>query len=110
MRKIPPKVATRKNNPRTLSNDDGKNKAVGVEPIALFHSQVFPGAHIVKIFDQNEPARIVFIFGFAVAALLLLIFASMVDMPIRAILIAIAVSDIIFLAIAVFGNKLPDKK
>lgn len=64
----------------------------------------------MKIFDENDPARIVFIFGFAVAALLLLIFASMVSMPMRAILVAIAVSDLIFLAIAVFGSKLPDKK
>lgn len=61
-------------------------------------------------FDENRTGRIVFTFGFAVAALLLLIFAFMVDMPMRAILIAVAVSNIIFLVIALLGDKLPNKR
>lgn len=65
---------------------------------------------IVKIFDENPQARIVFTFGFAVAALLMIIFAAMVDMPLRAILIALALSDIIFLAIILLGDKLPGKR
>lgn len=64
----------------------------------------------MKIFDENPQAKIVFTFGFAVAALFLLIFASMVDMPLRAILIAVAFSDIIFLAIVLLGDKLPGGK
>lgn len=60
----------------------------------------------MKIFEDNPQARIVFTFGFAVAALFLLIFASMVDMPLRAILIAVAISNIIFLFVALFGDKL----
>ncbi len=63
----------------------------------------------MKIFEGNQAARIVFTFGFAVAALMLLIFAFMVDMPMRVILIAIAVSNIIFLGIALLGDKLPNK-
>ena len=61
----------------------------------------------MKIFEENPQARIVFIFGFAVAALLMLIFASMVDMPLRAILIAVAFSDILFLLLILLGDKMP---
>lgn len=64
----------------------------------------------MKIFDDNPAARIVFIFGFAAAALFLLIFSTMVEMPMRALLIAIAVSNIIFLLVALLGDKLPNQK
>lgn len=64
----------------------------------------------MKIFEENPQAKVVFTFGFAVAALLMLIFATMVDMPLRAILIAVAISDIIFLLIVLLGDKLPGGK
>lgn len=59
------------------------------------------------MFDNNQAGRIVFTFGFAIAAFFLLVFAFMVDMPMRAILIAVAVSNIIFLLVALLGDKLP---
>ena len=79
---------------------------MGFGPTALivFYSA---GVQLLKIFDENPQAKIVFTFGFAVAALVLLIFASMVDMPLRAILIAVAISDLIFLGIVLLGDKLP---
>lgn len=64
----------------------------------------------MKIFEGNPQIRLIFIFGFAVAALLMLIFASMVDMPLRAILIAVAFSNIIFLGLITLGDKLPKKR
>lgn len=60
--------------------------------------------------NENPTSRTILIFAFAAAALLLLIFATMVDMPLRALLIAIAVSDIIFLGLATLGKKLPGGK
>lgn len=60
--------------------------------------------------NENSTSRIVLIFGLAVAALFMFIMASMVDMPLRAILIALAVSDVIFLGIVTLGNKLPGGK
>ena len=64
----------------------------------------------MKAFDNNPQGKLVFTFAFAVMALVMLIFASMVSMPLSAIFIAIAVSDIILLAIVLFGDKLPNRK
>lgn len=64
----------------------------------------------MKNSDTNSTSRTVLIFGFAAAALFLLIFATMVEMPLRALLIAIAVSDMIFLLVATLGDKLPGGK
>lgn len=64
----------------------------------------------MKIFDDNPVGRIVFMFGFAIAALLMIIFASMVEMPLRAILIAVAVSNIIFLGVVIYGSRFPGNK
>ena len=78
-------------------------------PTALFVLNA-TGALLVKIFDENPQMRILFVFGFAVIALLMLIFASMVEMPLRAVFTAIAVSAIIFLGVATLGSKLPGGK
>lgn len=58
-------------------------------------------------FDGNPQAKALFTFVFAFAALFLLIMASQVQMPMRAILIALAFSDLIFLGIVLLGNKIP---
>lgn len=60
--------------------------------------------------NLDPKARIVFIFAFAFAALLLLVMASQVGMPMRAILLAIVVSDLILLIVIGFGDKLPNKR
>lgn len=64
----------------------------------------------MKIFDDNPQARIVFTFGFAAAALFMIIMSSMVQMPLRAIFIALAVSAIIFLSLSLFGDKLTKRR
>lgn len=58
-------------------------------------------------FDDNPQAKTLFTFAFAFAALFLLIMATQVQMPMRAILIALAFSDLIFLGIVLLGNKIP---
>lgn len=59
---------------------------------------------------ENTPARIIFTFGFALAILFLLVMAFQVDMPMRVILLALAVSNAIFLGLALLGNKLPNRR
>lgn len=49
-------------------------------------------------------------FALGAGVLILMIVASQVSMPLRAILIAVAVSDIIFLLILQFGGVLPDRR
>lgn len=99
-------VAARRINPPPVSDNHGINKAVEFNSAASFFF-MSDGALLVKIFDENPQARIVFTFGFAAAALMLLIFASMVEMPLQAIFIALAISDIIFLGIVLLGHKIP---
>lgn len=57
--------------------------------------------------NENSNSRTILIFSLAAMALLMFIIASQVEMPLRALLIAIGVSDVIFLAIATIGKKLP---
>ena len=61
----------------------------------------------MKAFNNNPQGKLVFTFAFAVTALVMLIMASIVEMPLSAIFIAIAVSDIIMLGIVLFGERLP---
>lgn len=49
-------------------------------------------------------------FALGIAALLMLVVASQVGMPLRAILIAVAFSDIIFLILLQLGHILPGRR
>lgn len=55
--------------------------------------------------NDNPQIKLIFTFGFAIAALFMLIVASQVAMPLRAILIALALSDILFLLFILLGDK-----
>lgn len=59
----------------------------------------------------NSPQnQTVLVFVTAFLALLFLILATQVGMPLRAIFVAVAVSDIIFLLVMLLGDKLPGKR
>lgn len=58
-------------------------------------------------FHDNPQAKTMFTFAFAFTALFLLVIATQVQMPMRAVLLALAISDLIFLGIILLGNKFP---
>lgn len=60
--------------------------------------------------NTGEPINPIVKFALGAGVLIMLVIASQVSMPLRAILIAVAVSDLIFLLILQFGNVLPDKR
>ncbi len=62
--------------------------------------------------SSPEPTNTSAVLKFALGAgiLILLVAASQVAMPLQAILLAIAVSDLIFLLLVQFGGILPDKR
>lgn len=60
--------------------------------------------------EPNPASRTVLTFALGAAALLMLVMATRVGMPLRAILIAVAVSDIIFLILLQLGHILPGKR
>ena len=60
--------------------------------------------------DSNSSARTMITFATGAMALVLLILATQVEMPLRAILVAIAFSDIIFLILVQLGHILPGRR
>ncbi|MCA9833767.1 MAG: hypothetical protein KC435_07485 [Thermomicrobiales bacterium] len=60
--------------------------------------------------NTGEPINPIVKFALGAGVLVMLVIASQVAMPLRAILIAVAVSDLIFLLALQFGNILPDKR
>ncbi len=60
--------------------------------------------------ESTSTAKTMITFAVAAVALVLLILATQVEMPLRAILIAIAFSDIIFLILMQLGHILPGRR
>ena len=60
--------------------------------------------------DSNSSAKTMITFATGAMALVLLILATQVEMPLRAILVAIAFSDIIFLILVQLGHILPGRR
>ncbi len=60
--------------------------------------------------NSSPTAKTLITFATATMALVLLVLATQVEMPLRAILIAIAFSDIIFLILVQLGHILPSRR
>ena len=60
--------------------------------------------------ESTSTAKTMITFATAAVALVMLILATQVEMPLRAILIAIAFSDIIFLILVQLGHILPNRR
>ena len=60
--------------------------------------------------DSTSTAKTMITFATGAMALVLLILATQVEMPLRAILVAIAFSDIIFLILVQLGHILPGRR
>lgn len=60
--------------------------------------------------DSTSTAKTMMTFATGAVALVLLILATQVEMPLQAILIAIAFSDIIFLILVQLGHILPGRR
>ena len=63
-----------------------------------------------KFQEPNSQARTLILFSCAVVALALLVAATQVEMPLQAILIAVAFSEIIFMILVSLGKILPDTR
>jgi hypothetical protein len=72
--------------------------------------KMLPGTANVRNPEPNPASQTILTFALAIAALLMLVLASRVGMPLRAILIAVAFSDIIFLVLLQLGHILPGKR
>ncbi len=60
--------------------------------------------------NSSPAAKTILTFATGTVALVLLILATQVEMPTRAILIAVAFSDIIFLILVQLGHILPSRR
>ncbi len=60
--------------------------------------------------EPTPASKTMLTFALGIAALLMLVVASQVGMPLRAILIAVAFSDIIFLILLQLGHILPGRR
>lgn len=60
--------------------------------------------------EMNPQAKTFITFTVALVALVMLILATQVEMPTRAIFVAIAFSDIIFLILLLLGKILPTRR
>lgn len=61
--------------------------------------------------SQNTPGtNPILIFALAAAALAMFILAALVDMPLRAILVAVGFSEVIFLILLMAGKILPGNR
>lgn len=60
--------------------------------------------------EPNSSSRFILVIALAAAALAMLVLATQVEMPLRAILMAIAFSDIIFIILLQLGHILPGGK
>ena len=60
--------------------------------------------------NSSSSGKTAITFAIAVMALVMLILATQVEMPLRAILIAVAFSDIIFLILLQLGHILPGRR
>lgn len=60
--------------------------------------------------EPNSQVKTILIFACAVVALGLLVAATQVEMPLQAILIAVAFSEITFMILIALGKILPNKR
>lgn len=59
--------------------------------------------------SNDQTSRMILMFVMVAFALAMFIIASQVGMPLRAIVLALAISDIIFLLLLVAGKLIPDR-
>lgn len=100
-------MVARRSNP--LANTFVVYTGGGIHPATCLFN-VIPGSAVVRNPEPNPATRTILTFALGITALLMLVLASQVGMPLRAILIAVAFSDIIFLILLQLGHILPDKR
>lgn len=100
-------MVARRSNP--LANTFVVYTGGGIRPATCLF-KMLPGTIVVRNQEPNAATRTILTFALGIAALLMLVLASQVGMPSRAILIAVAFSDILFLVLLQLGHILPDKR